>query len=104
MPSRTLDGEQLISLREVPSLVPPRRGKRLHISTVYRWVLKGVRGKILDSALLGGVRYTSLEALQRFMGTSPTELLEARRSASIRDRLQQLGLAGQRNQKHKSKN
>ena len=66
------------------------------MSTVYRWVLKGARGKVLDSAMLGGVRYTSLEALQRFMGTSPAELIEARRLARIRSTLNDRGLGNPR--------
>lgn len=91
-----LDGEQLVAISEVPNLMPPRRGRKLHMSTVYRWVLKGARGKVLDSAMLGGLRYTSLEALQRFMGTSPAELIEARRHARIRATLNERGLANPR--------
>ncbi|QDV73859.1 DUF1580 domain-containing protein [Botrimarina mediterranea] len=92
----TLDGEQLVAISEVPTLLPARHGKRLHMSTVYRWVLKGARVKVLDSAMLGGVRYTSLEALQRFMGTSPAELIEARRLARIRATLSERGLTNPR--------
>ena len=92
----SLDGEQLVAISQVPDFIPPRRGKKLHMSTVYRWVLKGARGKILDSALLGGVRYTSLEALQRFMGTSPAELIEARRMTRIRGALNDKGLRNPR--------
>lgn len=98
MQKPTLDGEQLVAISEVPKLMPPRHGKRLHISTVYRWVLKGARGKVLDSAMVGGVRYTSLEALQRFMGTSPAELIEARRQARVRQTLQDRGFGNPRRQ------
>lgn len=92
----TLDGERLVAISEVPSFLPARHGKKLHMSTVYRWVLKGARGKLLDSAMLGGVRYTSLEALQRFMGTSPAELIEAQRLARIRASLAERGLTNPR--------
>ncbi len=91
--SRTsLYGEQLLSIPEVPEFLPSRRGKRLHISTVYRWALKGVRGKVLESTMLGGVRYTSLEAIQRFMGNGPELLLEQRRKAEIERQLAQRGI------------
>lgn len=97
MPQPKLHGEQLIAVPDVPDFLPTRRGKRLHISTVYRWVLKGARGKVLDSAMLGGIRYTSLEALERFLGTSTAELVEVRRSARIRANLDAHGLATPKN-------
>lgn len=92
MPQPNLSGEQLVAVPEVPDYLPTRRGKKLHISTVYRWVLKGTRGKVLDSALLGGIRYTSLEALERFLGTSTAELIEVRRLVRIRASLDARGL------------
>ena len=59
--------EHLISVREVPRLLPPRpNGKRIHFSAVYRWTLRGVRGVRLESIRIGGTTYTSAEALQRF--------------------------------------
>jgi len=56
-----------IPLTEVPNLLPRRRGKKTHYSTVYRWATKGARGRVLESKLVGGIRYTSQEALQRFI-------------------------------------
>ena len=54
--------EQLLSL--------PCAARRLpghpHISTLHRWRLRGVRGVRLETTLVGGKRYTSIEALQRF--------------------------------------
>lgn len=59
--------EHLISIREVPCRLPPRpNGKRVHISAVYRWILRGVHGVRLESIRIGGTTYTSTEALQRF--------------------------------------
>lgn len=60
--------EQLVPVREVPGLLPqqPRSGKRIHISAVYRWIKRGVRGVRLEAVKIGGTTYTSLEALQRF--------------------------------------
>lgn len=59
--------EQTIPLSDVPNHLPRRRGKKVHYSTVYRWVTKGSRGRVLDSVRVGGVRYTSIEALERFL-------------------------------------
>jgi hypothetical protein len=61
----------LIALRDVPSLLPRRRGKKTHYSTVYRWVTKGARGKKLESRLVGGVRYTTRAALHQFLQGVP---------------------------------
>lgn len=58
--------EQRILLSEVPDLLPKRNGKKVHYSTVYRWANKGTRGRKLESHLIGGIRYTTLEALERF--------------------------------------
>lgn len=59
--------EALIPLRDVPRCLPVRpNGKRLHISAVYRWTLRGIRGVVLESIRVGGTTYTSREALQRF--------------------------------------
>ncbi len=57
-------GESLISIVEATRLIPGRP----HLATVYRWFNKGVRGGIkLETALVGGRRFTSREAVQRFV-------------------------------------
>lgn len=62
-----LSTEKLIPVREVPKLLPPRpTGKRVHVSAVYRWIQRGVRGVRLETITIGGTTYTSTEALQRF--------------------------------------
>lgn len=68
-----IGNEQLVSLRDVPKLLPTRSsGKRVHISAVYRWVQRGVRGNRLEVIRVGGTTYTSREALQRF-ASSPAQ-------------------------------
>lgn len=60
-------GENLIPIREVPGLLPPRpTGRRVHVSTVFRWIGRGVRGVRLDAVRIGGTTYTSAEAIQAF--------------------------------------
>jgi hypothetical protein len=59
--------ETLIPIRDVPRRLPPRpNGKRVHISAVYRWTQRGIRGLVLEAVRIGGTTYTSCEALQRF--------------------------------------
>jgi hypothetical protein len=55
--------ESLIAIGKVPSQLPGRP----HISTIWRWINRGCRGVRLETILIGGKRYTSLEALQRFV-------------------------------------
>lgn len=62
-----IESETLVPLREVSKLLPSRpNGKRVHISAIYRWVQRGIKGIRLDAIRIGGTTYTSREALQRF--------------------------------------
>ncbi len=62
-----LERETLIPLRDVPKRLPPRTNdRRLHISAVYRWATRGVRGVVLETIRIGGTTFTSVQALQRF--------------------------------------
>lgn len=62
-----LSSEALISLSEAARRLPKRRrGKRPHVSCIYRWTTGGCRGVVLDSVQIGGTRCTSHEALERF--------------------------------------
>ncbi len=59
--------EKMIALRDVPRHLPARpNGKRIHVSAIYRWSFRGLRGVVLDTVRVGGTQYTSEEALQRF--------------------------------------
>ena len=59
--------EELILVGDVPKRFPAgRSGRRLHIGTVYRWISCGAGGARLEAIRVGGVMYTSVEALQRF--------------------------------------
>ncbi|QDV34107.1 DUF1580 domain-containing protein [Tautonia plasticadhaerens] len=60
--------ETIIPLGQVSALIPSSRpGKRTHISTIWRWATKGVKGARLETVTIGGSRYTSREAVQRFV-------------------------------------
>lgn len=38
-----------------------------HISTGYRFAMRGIRGVVLETVRVGGKRYTSRQALNRFI-------------------------------------
>jgi hypothetical protein len=58
--------DQLLSIRDVSETLP----NRPHISTVWRWITRGIRGVKLESTLIGGTRYTSHGALEQFFADS----------------------------------
>ena len=58
---------KLVPLSEVPKLLPKRNGKHPHISTICRWAIRGVKGRKLKTVVLGGLRYTTMAALQDFL-------------------------------------
>lgn len=59
--------EQIGSLTEAAKWVPRRRGGRpCHVSTLWRWARRGIRGVKLETIDIGGTSCTSREALDRF--------------------------------------
>ena len=56
-----LETETLIPLNEAPAHIPSRP----HIASVYRWA--GRRRNPLDTVRVGGRRFTSREAINRFI-------------------------------------
>ena len=58
-----IESEELGSLNKAAKWFPTRP----HCSTVWRWGTRGVRGVHLDTVTIGGRRYTSREAVQRFL-------------------------------------
>ena len=54
--------ETLLSFSQATKGLPGRP----HLSTLHRWRLRGIRGVRLETCMVGGRRYTSREALQRF--------------------------------------
>jgi hypothetical protein len=62
-----IERERLLTLKEACRAVPGRAQKGLALSTVWRWALHGRKGHKLETVLVGGQRYTSREAIQRFV-------------------------------------
>ncbi len=56
--------DKLLDFAAASQLLPP--GSRPSYSTWGRWILRGVRGVRLESVVLGGRRYTSVQALRAF--------------------------------------
>ncbi|MGD0896640.1 MAG: DUF1580 domain-containing protein [Thermoguttaceae bacterium] len=61
-----ISAERLFSLADTAKTLPGRPA----ISTLHRWRLRGVRGVRLETCLIGGRRFTSREALERFISAT----------------------------------
>lgn len=59
-----LADETPIPIGDVSKYVTDRR---ISTSTTARWMTRGVRGVVLESFLIGGRRYTTREAFDRFL-------------------------------------
>lgn len=57
--------EELLTFEQARTAFPG--GRRLSLATIHRWRLHGVRGVCLETVLVGGLRYTSREAIARFV-------------------------------------
>lgn len=66
-----LSEEAAVPVGELPKHIPTARGgRRVNVSTVIRWCLKGVRGVRLESVVVGGRRYTDRAAIARFIAAT----------------------------------
>lgn len=62
-----LHKEQLLSLTDATKSLPPIDGKRPHVSTLWRWCRRGLRGVRLEHVRIGHRVCTSTDALSRFV-------------------------------------
>ena len=58
--------ETVFTLSEAPKRSEALLGRRVSVSTFYRWATTGLKGIRLETRYLGGTQYTSEEALNRF--------------------------------------
>ncbi|MEI8374425.1 MAG: DUF1580 domain-containing protein [Planctomycetota bacterium] len=58
--------DKLLSLTQASQSLPGRP----HVSTLWRWYKRGVRGVRLETIVIAGRRYTSLAALEDFAAAS----------------------------------
>ena len=66
-----VSNEEILTFAQAAKRAVGRRGRGVHVSAIHRWASKGVDAgghqAILESALYGGTRVTSVEALERFV-------------------------------------
>lgn len=66
-----LQSESIVTLSEATKLIPGRQGRPPHVSTLFRWISRGIQcgdeRVFLESIRIGGVRATSVQALTRFV-------------------------------------
>lgn len=67
-----VETEDLVTLRQAAELIPSHPC----LATLHRWRLTGVRGRKLETILVGGLRYTSREAVWRFLSSDETTKLD----------------------------
>jgi hypothetical protein len=95
-----VDTEELVPIREAPKHFRTPR-KPCHQS-VHRWSTRGVRGAVLGTVMVAGLRYTSVEAIRRFVtacnadnskssSTATIDAAAARRSAEAERALIAIG-------------
>ncbi len=73
-----IDTEDLIPFQEAPQHIPGTPC----VQTLHRWRVRGVWGVKLETILFGGIRYTSREALHRFVAAQNVCLPASGRVAS----------------------
>lgn len=61
-----LEHEELITLGEATRYVPRRKGKRVHASSLWRWIRFGHRGILLEAIRTPAQWCTTRQAVQRF--------------------------------------
>lgn len=92
--------ETMVPISEAPRHFPGRP----NISSVYRWFQRGSRGARLETIVVGAKRYTSMEAIQRFVDATtanspgasvpPSRPTSRQREAAIRRAERELDAAG----------
>ena len=92
--------ERVIPISQAPKHFPGRP----NVSSVYRWFGKGSRGARLETIVVGAKRYTSIEAIERFIERTtanspgaalpPSRPTSRQREAAIRRAERELEAAG----------
>jgi hypothetical protein len=87
--------EQLLTMPEVAALLPGRPS----LCQIWRWRTKGVRGRKLETVIIGGRPYTSRAAVARFCeqrggSDAPAMRMSAAREKAIAAAEKELAEAG----------
>jgi len=59
--------DDFIELKAVPKYFPHRRGKPVGYGAVWRWARHGSRGVVLQTVRIGGMLYTTRQAIRDFI-------------------------------------
>lgn len=81
-----MEKEPLITLAQATTYVPQRRGKKVHVTTLWRWVTLGHHGIHLDALKSPGGWFTSVAAVQRFLAAVARRELPNQEQAKRRER------------------
>ena len=86
-----LQAPDLLRVSAVPAWLTKNRpsDKRVHRSTVMRWITKGVGGLRLDADRMGGRWYTTISALHAFVDATTDSNVLRVSTANLRDRGQE---------------
>ena len=105
-----LDPAKFVPLSDVPGMLPLRlNGRKVHISAVYRWASKGVRGVRLQTVRIAGALFTTREAVEDFINAAaqpletrfmPDRLAELRQAVAAARLAVELGLLETSNKRH----
>ena len=80
-----INEEQPIRLEDVANVIPSsRRGKSLSKAVIFRWASKGANGVVLETIRIGGGRFTSRPAIQRFIEAQNTNTKAAKGRKPLR--------------------
>jgi len=68
--------QDVVPINRAAALFP---GNQPHLATIWRWAQRGVRGIKLETVAIGGRRYVSPEAVERFIAatTAAAEVRDA---------------------------
>lgn len=69
---RYLREDQPMSLPDAAEFLGKLTGQKPHVSTLWRWCLKGCKGVKLESICIGGKRFVTATAIENFIEASTT--------------------------------
>jgi hypothetical protein len=67
---RELRDDNPMSLTDAATYLGKVTGRKPHVSTLWRWCQKGCKGVRLDSICVGGKRFVTVAAIERFIDES----------------------------------
>jgi hypothetical protein len=70
MKLRDLRDDQPMSMLDAADFLGRLTSKKPHVSTLWRWCTKGCKGVMLESICIGGKRFVTATAVERFIEAS----------------------------------